>query len=80
MLCKDQLLRLCPILTASLLFLLHKNAMKVKTSGFYFIQKACFILKINDVHHVCPYPPLEIKKYKKTTLTKTYICDVIKCL
>ena len=56
------------------------DAIKVKTSGFYFIQKACFILKINDVHHVCPYPPLEIKEYKKTTLTKTYICDVIKCL
>ena len=62
------------------IILLHKNAMKVKTSGFYFIQKACFILKINDIHHACSYPPLEIKEYKKITLTKTYICDVIKWL
>ena len=42
---------------------------KVKTSGFYLFQKAFFVFNIPAF----PYQPLDIKEYKKTTLTRTYL-------
>lgn len=55
---------------------------KIKASGFYFVQKACFVPRTYVCFYLLAFPqlPSDIKEHKKTAYTTTYTFNVVKCL